>query len=34
MADIVQAPEEIVKKFVGFGFKVMFQEIQIITAVV
>ena len=29
MADIVQAPEEIVKKFVGFGFKVMFQELQV-----
>ena len=33
MADIQQAPEEIVKKFVDFGFKVMFQEIRILTAV-
>ena len=34
MADIQQAPEEIVKKFVDFGFKVTFQEIQVLTAVV
>ena len=34
MADIQQAPEETVKKFVDFGFKVIFQEIRIFTAVV